>query len=156
MANYIKGSALRELLLGVQVVKSAQTLPQTATSTLYTVAGGSVLVTGLLGLVSTVIGSTATTLSLGTVPTTGTAEAAGIATATAITSSEAGTWMGPLAASAKGGALAVGSDGGKAIFLNTPFVVPAGTISWTTSASTTGAVTWYLTYVPLDTGASVS
>jgi hypothetical protein len=156
MATYIKTQALRELLLGLQVIKSAQALPQTATSTLYTVSGGSVLVTSLLGLVSTVIGSTATTLALGTVPTTGTAESAGIATATAITSSEAGTWMGPLASSAKGGALAVGSDGGKAIFLQTPFVVPAGTVTWTTSASTTGNITWYLTYVPLDTGASVS
>jgi hypothetical protein len=105
--------------------------------------------------VSTVIGATVTTLSLGTVPTTGTAEAAGIATATAITSSEAGTWVGALSASGKGGALVVGSDGGKALFLQSPFIVPAGTITWTTSAGTTGAITWYLMYVPLDTGATV-
>lgn len=156
MANYIKGSVLRETQFGFLVVKSALTIPQTATSTLYTVAGGNVLVTGLLGVVSTVIGSSATTLSLGTVPTTGTAEAAGIATATAITSAEAGTWVATLASSAKGGALAVGSDGGKAVFLQTAFAVAPGTITWTTSASTTGAMSWYLLYVPLDTGATVS
>lgn len=156
MANYIKGAVLRETQFGFLVTKSALALPQTATSTLYTVAGGNVLVTGLLGVVSTATGSTVTTLSLGTVPVTGTAEAAGIATAVAITSLEAGTWVGVLASSAKAGALAVGSDAGKAIFLQTPFAVPPGTITWTTSASDTGAMSWYLTYVPLDTGATVS
>lgn len=156
MSNYTKGTVFRETQFGFLVTKTALALPQTATSTLYTVAGGNVLVTGLLGLVSTAVGATATTLALGTVPTTGTPESAGIATATAITSSEAGTWVGVLASSAKGGALAVGSDAGKAVFLQTPFAVPPGTITWTTSASDTGAMSWYLTYVPLDTGATVS
>jgi hypothetical protein len=34
--------------------------------------------------------------------------------------------------------------------------VSAGTITWTTSASNTGAMRWYLTYVPLDNGAALS
>lgn len=156
MANYIKGAVLRETQFGLLVTKSALALPQTATSTLYTVSGGNVLVTGLLGVVSSATGSTVTTLSLGTVPVTGTAEAAGMATAVAITSLEAGTWVGVQASSGKAGALVVGSDGGKTLFLPTPFVVPAGTITWTTSAGDTGGMSWYLTYVPLDTGASVS
>ena len=131
MAAFIQGYELRTLLFGNLVTKSAQTLPQTATSTLYTVSGGNVLVTGLIGVVSTVIGATVTTLALGTVPSTGTAESTGIATATAITSSEAGVWVGVQASSGVGGALVVGGHAGNALFLHSPpaFIVPAGTIS---------------------------
>ena len=157
MGNFVKGYQLRELLFGVQVTKAAQALPQSATSTLYTVSGGSVLVTSLFGVVSgTAIGATVTTLALGTVPTTGTASSTGIATATAITSKEIGTWVAPQAASGVAGALVVGGNSGAAPYPPTAFVVPAGTITWTTSASDTGKMAWYLTYVPLDTGASVS
>lgn len=157
MSVIIQGYQLREIAFGVQVLKAAQALPQTATATLFTVSGGAVLVTSLLGLVSgTAIGATATNLSLGTVPTTGTAESAGIATATAITSLEIGTWVGVQASSGAAGALVSGGHAGNAVYLPAPFVVSAGTITWTTSASDTGKMAWYLTYVPLDTGASVS
>jgi hypothetical protein len=36
------------------------------------------------------------------------------------------------------------------------YIVPAGAISITTSATNTGAFKWTLTYVPLDDGASVA
>lgn len=157
MTAYLHGYQLRTLNLGQQVLKASQALPQTATATLYTVAGGSVLVTSLLGMVATTpTGATVTTLALGTVPTTGTASTTGIATATAITSLEVGAWVAPQASSGKAGALVVGATAGAAVFVAAPFVVPAGTITWTTSASDTGQMAWYLTYVPLDTGASVS
>lgn len=156
MSAILQGPALRTAQFGVQTIKAAQNLPQTATATLATVAGGSVLITSMVGLVTTVIGSTATTLALGTVPTTGTAASTGIATATAITSKEAGTWMVPLVNAGVAGALVVGTNGGNPIFLPTPFIVPAGTISWTTSASTTGQIKWYFTWVALDNGASLS
>lgn len=157
MAAFIQGSQLRTLLFGSQVLKAAQALPQSATANLFTVAGGSVLVTSLFGVVSgTAIGATVTTLALGTAPTTGTANTAGIATATAITSLEIGTWVAPQASAGKAGALVAGAHAGDAVFTPLPFVVPAGTITWTTSASDTGQMAFYLTYVPLDTGASVS
>ena len=157
MPNFSEGYQLRKLLLGSQVIKASQALPQTATANLYTVAGGSVLITSLLGLVSSVAtGSTATTLALGTAPTTGTASTTSIATAVAITSLEIGSWVAPQSSSGKGGALVVGANAGATLWLTVPFVVPAGTITWTTSAGDTGQMTWYLTYIPLDTGASVS
>ena len=41
-------------------------------------------------------------------------------------------------------------------FLPNPFLADAGTIEVTTSVATmTGAIDWYLSYVPLDTGATV-
>lgn len=157
MSTIIQPEQVRELQFGNTVIKAAQALPQSATATLYTVAGGNVIVTSLVGLVSgTAIGATVTNLSLGTVPTTGTASSTGIATAVAITSLEIGTFVTVQKSSGKGGALVVGTNAGTTLFLETPFVVPPGTISWTTSASDTGKMAWYLTYIPLDTGASVS
>lgn len=155
MANFITGKSLRQLEYGLQVLKTAQTLPQTATSTLFTVTGGRVIVTSLIGTVSTAIQNQACTLALGTVPTVGTASSTGIATATSIINLEAGTHL--YLPSAKG-ALTVNTNAGAAaqIFGGSAYVVSAGTISWTTSASNTGAISWALTYIPLDDGAAVS
>lgn len=141
---------------GILVTKAAQNLPQTATANLFAVSG-TVLVTGLLGVVTAAIGATATTLALGTAPGAATAS---IATATAVTSKAAGTALAPVGASGVGGALIVGG----AAFVQSPpmalspFVLGAGTtnITWTTSASTTGQVQWYLWYTPIDFDASVS
>jgi hypothetical protein len=157
--DFIQGSQLRRLLLGNQVLKSALTLPQTATGTLFTVSGGAVLVTSLIGVVSTVVQSSDPVLSLGTAPTTGTAETSGIATTTVLTSAEVGSIVTVGSSAGLPTALVVmatAAKAGNAVFLGTPFVVSAGTITWTTTASKTGAFNWYLTYIPLDTGASVS
>lgn len=157
MSVIIQGYQLREIAFGVQVQKS-WTLPASATtSTLFTVAGGNALVTSVFGLVTTLIGSTATTVALGTAPTTGTAETAGIATATAVTSLEKGTFVGVQASSGLAGALVSGGHAGNAVWASTPFVVAPGTITATTSANAgAGVINWYLTYVPLDTGATIS
>lgn len=157
MANFVQGYQLRTLVYGVQVTKATQALPQTATSTLFTVSGGAVLVQAIVGQVTTATGATATNLSLGTVPTIGSSNSASLASATAITSLEAGTWLSVQATSSKGGgALLAGTNAGTTLYPSVPFIVAAGTITWTTSASDTGAISWYLDYVPLDTGASVS
>ncbi len=155
MATFIQGQQLRLIEYGYQVLKAAQTLPQTATSTLFTVTGGRVIITSLVGTVSTAIQNQACTLALGTVPTTGTASSTGIATATSIINLEAGTHV--YLPQTKG-ALTVNGNAGAAaqMFAGAAYVVSAGTLSWTTSASNTGAISWALTYLPLDTGAAVS
>ena len=155
-----QGYQLRSLIFGTQVLKGPSVLPATATSTLYTVSGGAVLVTSFFGVCTTVCTATATTLAVGTAPTAGTLSHTGLAVATAITSSEVGTWVG-LGATAGaalivGGANGAGASGGFAQMVSLPVAVSAGTITLTTSATNTGAFKWYLTYVPLDTGASVS
>lgn len=163
MANFVKGYQLRELLYGSQVTKPAQTPPNSGSSaTLFTVAGGVVVVTLLVGRVSTALSGTTGVVSLGMKPTVGTEETAGIATAsTVVGGSEIGTF---LALSATSGGLAaplivVSKVAGNAAFtsLGSEFLANPGTIEITTSVATmTGAIDWYLTYVPLDTGASVS
>lgn len=141
-----------------QLVKAAQNLPQTATGTLFTVAGGTVLVQFIAGLVSTAIGATATTLSLGNTPTGGSAANTSLATAAAVTSKAAGTLFVPAFASGIGGAPVIASIVQVTVpaASATAFLVPAGTITWTTSASTTGQMAWYLAWLPLDAGATVS
>jgi len=159
MSVIIQGYQLREIAFGVQVIKKAQVPPNSgASATLFTVAGGSVLITSLIGRVTTILSGTTGAIALGSKPTTGTEETAGIATAGVVGGAEVGTKMVPLAASGLAGALVVcGLHAGSVPFLPTPFVVDAGTIEVTTSVATmTGAIDWYLTYVPLDTGAAVS
>ena len=159
MSVLLHGYQLRALNYGQQVIKAATAFPQTATGTLFTVSGGAVLVTCLLGLVTTVVQSSDPQVTLGTAPTSGTAEVAGIASSTALTSAEVGTWVTTQASSGLPGALVVmasAAKAGNAVFLPSAFVVSAGTITWTTSASKTGAMSWYLMYVALDTGASVA
>lgn len=158
MTNYIADSSIRQVILG-QGTSYSWTLPASATTqTLFTVGSGNILVTSLFGVVTTLIGSTTTTLALGTHPTTGTLETAGIATATAITSAEAGTWLGVQASSGTAGALVNGAHAGNVVFFATaPFTVAPGTITATTSANAGGGViNWYITYVTLDNGATVT
>jgi hypothetical protein len=159
VSTIIQGYQLRTLLLGDLVTKPAAALPQTQTLDLFTVSGGAVLVTSLLGLVTTAIASSDPELTLGTAPVTGTAEVAGIASSTVLTSAEAGTWVTVVSDAGLPSALVVMATAAKAgstVFLTAPFVVAPGYVTWTTGANKTGDMAWYLTYVPLDTGASVS
>lgn len=160
MSTQIQGYQLRELLLGTQIIKLAQTFPQTGQSTLFTVAGGFCMVTSLFGRVSTVL-TTDPVLTLGAVPSTGTHEYAGIATTTVMTSAEVGTIVAVTSSAGLPTALAVMAEpakAGSAVFLSNTLglVVNTGTIVQSTGASEGGAIDWYLTYIPLTTGASIS
>src|SRR6267154_1672064 len=167
MADFIKGTQQRTLLFGNQVVRSATLQPATGTGTLFTVTGGAILVTSLFGLVTVATPATANTLALGTAPTVGTAATAVIATAESTASLQAGTWIGIQAASVVAGtpdvytlgklAVSGASGAGNVMFETADFTVSAGTITWTTTGTAaTGTIAWYLSYVPLDTGASVA
>lgn len=141
---------------GIQVTKAAQSLPQSATATLFSVSGH-VLVTGMLGAVTGAVGNGAVTLALGNSITT-----TAIAAATDISNKSSGTWYMPQGSSGAGGTPLISS----AIFLPgdasrffSPFImgnVGATVISWTTSSSQLGLMAWYLWYVPISSGATVS
>lgn len=159
MGNFIQGTQLRTINLGNRVVNGPFTPPNSgSSSTLFTVAGGAVVVTWLAGLVTTVLSGSTGALALGSKPTVGTEETAGIATAGVVGGAEVGTWVTVVAASTGlAGALTANTHAGNAVYGQQPFVVNAGTIEVTTSVATmTGQLKWYLTYLPLDDGASVS
>lgn len=155
MTTIISGDQLRAMEYGTQVANSSgKTVPQNATSTIFTVSGGRVVVTSLVGKVTTVIAGTTPNLKIVATPTTGSAN--DLCTATAITADEVGTQYS--IPGATGSALNVsGSGSGGVTGQTAPVIVAAGTLGMNVSASdATGAIQWELTYVPLDNGASVT
>ncbi len=159
MANYLKGDSYRDLKFGPQVFKTAQAFPNNTTATLFTVNTGNVMVTNLYAIVTTAVtATTGSAISLGVAPTTGTANTSSIATGASVSTvkGEIGMWMAPQASSGIGGLLVLGTNGGGAIYKPAEFAVAPGGITWSSTAPTGGAVTWYLNYVPLDNGAYVS
>jgi hypothetical protein len=150
MTAMIQGSQLAAINLGTKVSTSSKTVPQNAASALFTVSGGRVVVLGIVGEVTTVIGGTTPNAKLVANPTTGTDS--DITSAVAITSDPVGNLYG---VATVGGALVVLES--VAPLNQTPFVVKAGTIDLNVSAAdATGAIKWDLFYVPLDPGASVT
>jgi len=141
--------AARKLLLGNTVDRAIAPLPQTATEAIFTVAGGRVLITELLGEITTAVQAQTTNAKLQANPTAAGSSvdicanvdlnAATVATLLSLT----GTF-----ATAMQKGLAV-------VALTTPIIVQAGTIDAVTGASSTGAWKWKISYIPLDAGASV-
>lgn len=154
-----KPSELFAAYYGVQVTGGAKTLPATGTGHLFTVAGGRVLVTSLTGVVTTAVQAQACTVSLGSTPTGGSVGIATLATANSVISAPVGQNLSmPALSAASAPQLLVVSSLAVAIPFNPGgiAVVGAGTIDWTTSATNTGAVTWSITYIPYDAGATVT
>lgn len=147
------------VLYGLQVTGGAKTLPAGTSGDIFTIAGGRIIVTSLIGKITTAIQNQACTLSIGNKPSGGSAQASSLCTATAIANLALGTFVapplyatGPLLVSANPGVLSPSElsaiTGGIAM-------VDVGTIDITTSATNTGAITWTLTFIPYDVGATV-
>jgi hypothetical protein len=155
MAVLSSTSAYRQLVLGLKVDKATGTLV-TSTTTLFTISGGRVLITSLVGRVTTAIGATASNAKLVYNPT-----AAGtsfdMCTAVAIETDAVEQTYYIAGSVASPGALLVGGAVGQAnpVFED-GYLVQAGTIEQNLSADPVGgAITWSLTYVPFDDGAAV-
>jgi hypothetical protein len=150
---------------GVLVTGGAKTLPASGTGHLFTVAGGRVMITSVTGVVSTVIQAQACTISIGNTPSGGSGANTSIATASSSVSGVAvGATFGvppyssgaaALVFTAASGVLPA-ADLGVSVDDGGLYLVPAGTIDWTTSATNTGAITWTVGYVPYDSGATVT
>jgi len=152
--DFIAGKAQRQLLLGLQVARAAAAMPANGVSTPYfTVAGGRVIITSFVGVVTTVFEANATTLLFSAVPTVGTATNMCAASAS-LASKEVGGLF-----SIDGTAITTAlqsTNAGNVGLMTKWIVVAAGTINALTAvAENTGAASWKLTYIPLDDGASV-
>ncbi|MFI8448243.1 hypothetical protein [Streptomyces erythrochromogenes] len=152
MSVLIAGSQLRTLLYGTKVDKATAALPASTTGSLFTVTGGRVLVTSIVGRVTTGIQAQANAIKLVATPSgsgavndlSGTVESNGLAAG------------GLLSITGLAGDAMVKSTGGGVSTLRNPVIVAAGAIGLNTAATNTGSVEWSLTYVPLDDGASVA
>jgi hypothetical protein len=149
MTAIIQGNQLRTLALGNGPVASPSGAFAADTRTIFTVAGGEVMITALWGVVTTAI-TVANTVKLQTNPTTG--DTADLTTATDIgtTDTAAGTVLGVLDQTDTPPDL---NRGGKALG---GIVVSTGNIEQvTTGTGPDGAVTWYCTWIPLTNGATL-
>ena len=144
-------SAFRKALFGLAVERPTAALPQTTQSALFTVTGGRVLITSIVGEVTTVIQTQANATKLVANPTTGTD--VDLCATLDITADQVGCLYGITGTFATA---MVGANAGATVACATPVVVPVGTIDLSCAASSTGAVKWRITYVPLDDGASVT
>lgn len=152
-ASPLSGSAILKANFGLQVVRATSALPATGDLTLFTVATGRVIVTSLVGQVTTVIQAQANAVKIKSVPTTGTAK--DLSATLDINGFEVGALI-----SLDGTTLATtlsGTNAGAALIQRGGgILVPVGSIKLNTAATNTGAVQWTITYIPYDTGASVA
>lgn len=148
MTTMIQGSQVRSLLFGVRVEKSTGTLAAT-TIPLFTVAGGMVLVTSIVGKVTTAI-TVANSYKLQHNPTTGTTKDLCAATDIGTTDTPAGNLLGFQGLT--GDSILTGP--GAVPTIKQPIVLTEGQIE-SVSAGTDGVILWVVTYVPLDNGASL-
>lgn len=153
MNFYSQGRAVQRLM-GVSAPRAAAAMPANGVSTPYwTVAGGLVLITSLVGIVTTIFEGNATTLKFSAVPTAGTAVDMCGASAS-LSGKEVGGLL-----SVDGAAITTAlqsTNAGDVGLMSKPIVVNIGTINAVTAtAENTGACRWLLTYIPLEDGASV-
>jgi hypothetical protein len=153
MSNLLGGSASRQTVLGTRVANAAagKTLAATGTGTIFTVAGGKVAVTSIVGEVTTVIQTQANNIKLVATPTTGS-----VNDLTGVVESSAAAVGSLFSAQGLAADALVKSTGGGVSTLRQPIIVAIGTIGLNTAATNTGAIKWTLTYVPIDDGATVT
>jgi hypothetical protein len=154
MASGISGVQQRNLHLGLgPVTKSTGTLAASTVS-LFTVAGGEVLVTAMWGKVTTAI-TVANSYKLQVNPTTGDTGDICAATDIGTNDSAAGSLLTfSLATTTAPPKLIAGSASGGGYAEPLTVVVPTGDIEHV-SLGTDGVITWYVTWVPLVEGASL-
>lgn len=148
MSTHIPGTDMRRLLLGTRVEKSTGTLAA-STIGLFTIAGGKVAVTSIVGEVTTAI-TVANSYKLQHNPTTGTTSDIVAATDIGTTDTPAGNLLG--FTGVKTDSIITGP--GRASTLTAPLILTAGSIE-SVSAGTDGVILWVVTYVPLDDGATL-
>jgi hypothetical protein len=149
MNDYSAGIGLRKFQ-GIHVAKPTATLPQTAASALYTIAGGRVILMGIIGEVTVIMGATANNTKLVSNPTTGTS--VDMCAVLATENDEVGCLYGITGLPSDA---LVGTNAGFGPWPYRKQVLPIGTIDLDCAGNNTGSVKWDLFYVPLDVGASV-
>lgn len=153
MSNLLGANATRLTILGTKVDRATSALPATGDLTLFTVAGGRIVITSLVGQVTTVIQAQANAIKIKSVPTTGTAK--DISGTLDINAFEVGALV-SLDGTALSTALSGTNAGAALVTRPTGIIVPIGALKLNTAATNTGAMKWSLTYFAYDDGASVA
>lgn len=152
MTNVMGPVAKRQLAIGETATKATGLLVN-GTTTLFTIAGGRVVITSIVGRVTVVIGSTVSNAKLVYNPTAA-GTSVDLCTAVAITSDavEQTYTLATTHSTAAPGALIVAGDVGNASgVLAFPEILQTGTIEQNLSADPVGGqITWTVTWYPYD------
>lgn len=150
------GAGFRKMQLGIMVERATATLPQTTAGALFTVVGGRVAITQIIGEVTTAIQNKTNATKLISNPTVGTD--VDLCAALDIKADEKGTLYGITGISSDatvGLDALIGVNAGALRGQSVDVIVPSGTIDLDCTASNTGSVKWVLFYYPIDDGAYV-
>jgi hypothetical protein len=143
-------SGIRTSILGIKKDRTTSSLPATGDLSIFTITGGRIIVTSIVGEVTTIIQAQANAIKLKSVPTTGTTK--DISGTLDINAYEVGALI-SLDGTALSTALS-GTNAGAALSMRGGgIVVPIGAIKLNTAATNTGAIKWSLTYIPYEDGA---
>ena len=155
MPTPAQNAQIRNAAFGFQTNRAAAVVPTVAQSpqTIFTVAGGKILVKALIGEITTVFDATVYTLKVTASPTGGTPT--DLSAALTMTSFAAGVHV-TLGATV-GAALTHDSTALAGFLFPMPqaLLVNVGALTLTGSATQTGAMKWSLYWVALDPAASV-
>lgn len=150
MSTLIPNQQIRQLTLGSPPATKATGTLAASTVALFTISGGMVVITSLIGVVTTAI-TVANSYKLQSNPT-----AAGMTTTDICSATDIGTVDTPAGdLLTPQGASGIIRGGLAAIDIGSALVLPAGQIEHV-STGTDGAITWYCTWYPYDSGALVA
>lgn len=160
MSVWIDPAGIRQINLG-QYATKITTATTNGSQSLFTVAGGLVAVTCLVGIATVAFDGTVTSINLTHTPTGG--AAGDVAAATVVTSDAIGTIYTVTGVAAEtlslqttGGAEVPNVTFGKLWQHGSALVLPAGSLKYKGTAADAGTVAWHLTYVPISSGATVT
>ncbi len=147
------GQALRRLMLGLQVAKAATALPAATSGTLFTVAGGRILMTGIIGECTVAVGG-ANNVKLIDNPTVATAADTDLCAVADLNTCDVGDLVS--ISGTPGDAILAAHAGAVQMILQKGIVMQEGTLQVNTSQNTAGTFAWTMFYIPIDDGAYVS
>lgn len=153
MTTVINNANIRMLALGRKVDRATASIAATGSTTIFTVTGGRIILTSLVGEVTTVIQAQADALKILSTPTTGTLK--DISGTLDINAYEVGALI-SLDGTALSTALSGTNAGAALATTRSGIVIPIGAIRYNTAATNTGSIKWSMTYIPYDDGATVA
>ena len=151
--GYLDGVQLRKLLYGIKLDRPTAIMPATAYGAIFNILGGRIILTGLVGEVTTVIQTQACNLSVVSTPTVGTAVA--LCAVLNVTAAEVGCLFG-LDGTQATPLFSIPAGAGGTYVMAQRWALPIGTLGLLTSATNTGSIKWTITDVPRDDGAYVT
>jgi hypothetical protein len=150
VTNQSQRDAASMFRLGARVDRATATLPQTAAGTIFTISGGRVMISMILGEVTVVIQTQLNNTKLKLVPTVG--STVDLCAVKDITALEVG---GKLVVNGVAATALTQANAGAIIAETVPVICAVGNLQLDCSASNTGSIKWSLWYVPVDDGALV-